>query len=225
MNIRHLAVMESLLKSNDLMARGLRDEWSEAGTFAVNLLSAPGSGKTSLLEAALPRLLAAGRRVLVLEGDVETELDADRIRRVGVDALQITTGGGCHLEAHMIRQAWDALAVTQPYDYVFIENIGNLVCPAGFDLGEHLRVVLLSSPEGEDKPPKYPKAFRTADMLLLTKMDVAMHFDFRAEEAERLARQIRPDLAVLRTSARTGDGVGEWVAELERRAARWRVPV
>lgn len=224
MNIRHLAVMESLLKSNDLIARGLRDEWSGAGTFAVNLLSAPGSGKTSLLEAALPRLLQAGRRVLVLEGDVETELDAERIRKLGVDALQITTGGGCHLEAHMIRQAWDALAVTCPYDYVFIENIGNLVCPAGFDLGEHVRVVLLSSPEGEDKPPKYPKAFRTADMLVLTKMDVARHFDFRAEEAERLAREIRPELAVLRTSARTGEGVAGWVDALERRRAALRVP-
>lgn len=216
MNIRHLSVMESLLKSNDYMARSLRETWTEAGTFVVNLMSSPGSGKTSLLERALPDL-AARRRVLVLEGDVETERDADRIRRLGVDAVQITTGGGCHLEAHQIRQAWDALDVKQPYDFVFLENVGNLVCPASFDLGEHLRVVLLSSPEGEDKPAKYPKAFRTADVLVLAKMDVAQHFDFRAEEAERLARELRPDLAVFRTSARTGEGVDRWVRDLEQR--------
>ena len=224
MNVRHLAVMESLLKSNDYVARELRAMWSKTGTFAVNLMSSPGSGKTSLLEAALP-VLTRRWRVLVLEGDVETERDADRIRRLGVDALQITTGGGCHLEAHMIRQAWDALAVSQPYDFVFIENIGNLVCPAGYDLGEHVRVVLLSSPEGYDKPPKYPKAFRTADVLLLTKMDVAEHFDFRPDEATRLARELRPDLAVFRTSARTGEGVDSWIEDLERRRALLLAPV
>ena len=223
MNVQHLSVTESLLKSNDFVARELRAMWSRTGTFAVNLLSSPGSGKTSLLEAALPALTRRWR-VLVLEGDVETERDADRIRRLGVDALQITTGGGCHLEAHMIRQAWDVLEVRQPYDFVFIENIGNLVCPAGYDLGEHLRVVLLSSPEGYDKPPKYPKAFRTADVLVLSKMDVAQHFDFRPEEAVRLARELRGDLPVFRTSARTGEGVDLWIADLERRRASTLVP-
>lgn len=214
--IRHIAVKESLLKSNDYLAHALRDRWTKQGTLVVNLLSSPGSGKTTLLEATLPKLKER-HRVLVLEGDLETERDADRVRGVGVDALQITTGGGCHLEAHMIQQAWDALDVEQPYDLVFIENVGNLVCPSSFDLGEHLRVVLLSVPEGDDKPPKYPKAFRTSQAMMLTKMDVTEHFDFRPEEAERLAREIQPDLAVFRTSARTGEGLDEWNAWLEAR--------
>ncbi|MBZ0268151.1 hydrogenase nickel incorporation protein HypB [bacterium] len=214
--IRHIAVKESLLKSNDYLARELRERWTRSGTLVVNLLSSPGSGKTTLLEATLPRLMER-YRVLVLEGDLETERDADRVRGIGADALQITTGGGCHLEAHMIQQAWDALGVTEPYDLVFIENVGNLVCPSSFDLGEHVRVVLLSVPEGDDKPPKYPKAFRTSQAMMLTKMDVAEHFDFRPDEAERLAREIQPDLAVFRTSARTGEGLDDWYAWLEAR--------
>lgn len=214
--IRHVRVQENLLKSNDYLARELRRRWTETRTFVVNLLSSPGSGKTTLLEATLPRLQER-YRVAVLEGDLETERDAERIRGVGVDALQITTGGGCHLEAHMVQQAFDVLAPEERLDFLFIENVGNLVCPASFDLGEHLRVVLLSVPEGEDKPAKYPKAFRTADAVVLTKTDVLAHFEFRPDEAERLAREIRPDLEMLRTSARTGEGVGEWIAFLEER--------
>jgi len=212
--IRHIAVKESLLKSNDYLAQELRERWTKSGTLVVNLLSSPGAGKTALLEATLPRLKERFR-ILVLEGDLETERDAERVRGVGVDALQITTGGGCHLEAHMIQQAWNALEVTEPYDLVFIENVGNLVCPASFDLGEHVRMVLLSVPEGEDKPPKYPKAFRTSQAMMLTKMDVVEHFDFRPEEAERLAREIQPDLSLFRTSARTGVGLDEWLRWLE----------
>jgi hydrogenase nickel incorporation protein HypB len=214
--IRHIAVKESLLKSNDFFARELRERWTKSGTFVVNLLSSPGSGKTTLLEKTLPRLKERWK-VLVLEGDLETERDAERVRGVGVDALQITTGGGCHLESHQIGQAWEALNPAEPYDLVFIENVGNLVCPASFDLGEHLRAVLLSVPEGEDKPPKYPKAFRTAQALVLTKMDVEPHFDFRADEAERLAREIQPELTCFRTSAKTGEGLDEWIAFLEHR--------
>jgi hydrogenase nickel incorporation protein HypB len=216
--IEQVHVKESLLKVNDYVARELKQRFAEQGTFVVNLLSSPGSGKTTLLEASLPRL-AAKHRVLVLEGDLETQLDAQRIRAAGIDALQITTGGACHLEAHQIKQCYEALSPEESYDFIFIENVGNLVCPSSYDLGEHSRVVLLSVPEGQDKPPKYPKAFRTAQALALTKMDVVEHFDFDPDEAERLAREIQPDLEVLRLSAKTGDGVDTWVEFLQRRRA------
>lgn len=208
--IQQIHVKESLLKVNDYVAQELKRKFAEQGSYVVNLLSSPGSGKTTLLEASLP-LLAKNHRVLVLEGDLETQLDAERIRKTGIDALQITTGGACHLEAHQIQQAYEALSPDEPYDFIFIENVGNLVCPASYDLGEHLRVVLLSVPEGQDKPPKYPKAFRSADAIAITKIDVLEHFDFDIDEAERLAREIQPDIKLLRVSAKTGDGVCEWI--------------
>lgn len=221
--IEQIHVKESLLKVNDYVAQDLKRSFAAQGTFVVNLLSSPGSGKTTLLEASLPRL-AREHRILVLEGDLETQLDAERIRKAGIDALQITTGGACHLEAHQVRQAYEALAPEQPYDFIFIENVGNLVCPASYDLGEHIRVVLLSVPEGQDKPPKYPSAFRSAQAMALTKMDVAPYFDFDPEEAERLAREIQPDLEVMRISAKTGDGIDSWVRFLQsKREARLAV--
>ena len=221
--IQQIHVKESLLKVNDYVAQELKRKFAEQGSYVVNLLSSPGSGKTTLLEASLP-LLAKNHRVLVLEGDLETQLDAERIRKTGIDALQITTGGACHLEAHQIQQAYEALSPDEPYDFVFIENVGNLVCPASYDLGEHLRVVLLSVPEGQDKPPKYPKAFRSADAIALTKIDVLEYFDFDIDEAERLAREIQPEIKVLRLSAQTGEGVREWVEFLvEQREARLAV--
>ena len=222
--LRQIDVKESLLKANDFVAQTLRERFADQGAFALNLLSSPGSGKTRLLEAALPRL-AEKYRVLVLEGDLQTALDAERIRAVGIRAVQITTGGACHLEAHQIRQAMDLIADEGPFDFVFIENVGNLVCPASFDLGEHRRVVLLSIPEGEDKPPKYPKAFHTADLMLLTKCDLLPHFDFRVEEATRLARELRPDLPVLQTSATTGEGIDAWLDWLEHSRAEYRAAI
>lgn len=221
--IEQIHVKESLLKVNDYVAQDLARSFAQQGSFVVNLLSSPGSGKTTLLEASLPHL-AKDHRVLVLEGDLETQLDAERIRKAGIDALQITTGGACHLEAHQIRQAYDALAPDEPYDFIFIENVGNLVCPASYHLGEHMRVVLLSVPEGQDKPPKYPSAFRSAQAMALTKMDVAPYFDFDPDEAERLARELQPDLELLRVSAKTGEGIEEWVRFLQRqREARLAV--
>lgn len=212
--LRQVRVQEQLLKVNDFLARQLKADWTAQGSFVINLLSSPGSGKTTLLEATLPRLQPA-HKVLVLEGDVETDLDARRIRGAGGQALQITTGGTCHLEAHMLQQAWEMLQQERgqaaPFDFVFIENIGNLVCPASYNLGEHLRVVLLSVPEGEDKPPKYPKAFHSADVVLLTKLDVLPHFDFRVQEATRMARELNPRVEVLQLSARTGQGLDAWI--------------
>jgi hydrogenase nickel incorporation protein HypB len=218
--LRQVRVQEQLLKVNDFLARQLKDSWTAQGSFVINLLSSPGSGKTSLLEATLPRLQAV-HQVLVLEGDIETDLDARRIRGAGGQALQLTTGGTCHLEAHMLQQAWELLLKERggppAFDFVFIENIGNLVCPASYDLGEHLRVVLLSVPEGEDKPPKYPKAFHSADVVLITKVDVLPHFDFRVEEATRLARELNPRVEVLQLSARTGQGLDAWIDQLVSR--------
>lgn len=213
--IRRVHVMESLLRNNDSAAQALRDRWTRSRTLAVNLLSSPGSGKTTLLEATLPRLLER-YRVMVLEGDPETDLDAARIRKVGVDARQITTGGACHLDAKMIEQAWNEVESNGPFDFLFIENVGNLVCPASYDLGEHRRAVLLSVPEGTDKPAKYAKAFRTAPLLAITKIDVLEHFDFSVEDATRYARDVRPDVEVLPISSRTGEGLDAWIEWLER---------
>ncbi len=218
--IEQIHLKDSLLKVNDYVAQELKRRFAAQGSFVVNLLSSPGSGKTTLLEASLPRL-AETHRVLVLEGDLETQLDAQRIRARGIDALQMTTGGACHLEAHQVQQAYEALDPQEPYDFIFIENVGNLVCPSSYDLGEHLRVVLLSIPEGTDKPPKYPKAYRSAQAMLLTKMDVLEHFDFDVDQAESLAREIQPELEVIRISAKTGEGLDAWLGYLHaQREAR-----
>jgi len=210
--------MESLLQGNDSIARALRERWTRARTLAVNLLSSPGSGKTTLLEASLPRLTDRFR-VMVLEGDLETDLDAARIRKLGVAARQITTGGACHLDARMVERMWDEVEREGPFDFLFIENVGNLVCPAAYDLGEHRRALLLSVPEGADKPAKYAKAFRTAPLLAITKTDLLAHFDFTVEAAARYAREVRPDLEILPLSAKTGEGVDAWIAWLERARA------
>lgn len=212
--IRTVRVMESLLKANDYVAQRLRQAWDQGRTFVVNLISAPGAGKTTLLEATLPVLMNR-YRVGVLEGDIETERDAERIRALGVEAVQVTTGGTCHLEAPMVEQAWHLM--DNELDFLFIENVGNLVCPASFDLGEHLRVVLLSVPEGDDKPAKYPKAFRTAQALVITKADLLETMDFSVERACREALEIQPELQVFVVSAKTGAGIPAWTQFLEQR--------
>jgi hydrogenase nickel incorporation protein HypB len=211
-------VLESLLRSNDETAQLLHREWNDAGVLVVNLISSTGSGKTALLEATLPRLKDEAR-ILVIEGDIETDHDARRMEAVGVDAVQITTGGACHLEAHLIEKAWRSAQARGPYDLVFIENVGNLVCPASYYLGEHLRVVCLSVPEGDEKPAKYPKAFRTASAFVITKTDLLPHFDFDVARAKAYALELQPGLATFEASARTGQGIDEWVGFLREKAA------
>ncbi len=206
-------VKREVLRANDMLAETLRREWKDRGILVVNLLSSPGSGKTALLERTV-EALKDKYRVLVLEGDIDTERDAERIRAKGVEAVQITTGGTCHLEANMVMRAWEEVS-GEDWDFLFIENVGNLICPAGFDLGEHLRVVLISVPEGDDKPAKYPKAFMTSRWLVLTKMDLLPYFEFSPEKVIEEARRLRPDLRVFRTSAKTGEGIDEWVEALE----------
>ena len=207
---RTIEVLEDLLHENDRQADHNRAHFDELGIFAVNIMSGPGSGKTSLLEAtikALPNFL----RVAVIEGDLETENDAERIRRHGVPAVQITTGMACHLDAHMVHDALHVLDLRQ-VDILFIENVGNLVCPASFDIGQHANVLLLSVTEGDDKPAKYPVMVRAADQMLITKTDLLPFIEeFSVRRARRFVHDIRCDLQVMDLSAKTGQGMEPWL--------------
>jgi hydrogenase nickel incorporation protein HypB len=213
MTKKDVFVLQDILLSNAQAAEAIRRELESRGILAVNLLSSPGAGKTTLLEALADRLKGRAK-IAVIEGDIETERDAERIRARGVPAWQITTGGACHLEAKMIGKVLPS--VPTDIDFLFIENVGNLVCPAGYDLGERLRIVLLSTPEGDDKPKKYPKAFATADILLISKSDLRPHlaFDFKKARAEALA--LNPKLRVFVVSSVTGEGLDDLIALLFR---------
>lgn len=198
----------SLLDKNARIAERNRAWLAGRGVFALNMMSSPGSGKTTLLVRTLSDL-AAQIPMSVVEGDQETSADAERIRATGAKAVQVNTGAGCHLEADMLERAIDLL---QPPagGLLFVENVGNLVCPALFDLGEGARVVVLSVTEGEDKPLKYPHMFRAADLMLLTKVDLLPHLDFDADRAESNAREVNPGIACLRVSSRSGEGLPAW---------------
>jgi hydrogenase nickel incorporation protein HypB len=217
---RLVEVRQHILKHNDVVARALRQRFEEAGVFAVSLVSSPGAGKTAFLEKVLG-LLRPRYRVAALVGDLATDNDAQRLARSGVPVRQITTGTVCHLEAEMVRTALDGWDVV-PLDFLFIENVGNLVCPASFDLGERLRLVLFSVTEGEDKPLKYPTIFNTADAAVLTKMDLAAAVEFDAPAAHRNMQAVRPGIRVFEVSAKTGTGMGAWLAFLEEQFAAFR---
>jgi hydrogenase nickel incorporation protein HypB len=212
---RLVEVRQRVLKNNDVDARALRDRFYDAGVYVVSLVSSPGAGKTTLLERVLG-LLRNQYRVAALVGDLATENDARRLARTGVPARQITTGTVCHLDAAMVRdalQGWDMEAL----DFLFIENVGNLVCPANFDLGENLRLVLFSVTEGEDKPLKYPTIFNTADVALLTKVDLAEAVEFDTTAAKENIRSVRPGMQIYEISAKRGDGMEEWLGFLQWR--------
>ena len=217
MSTKMILVQADILTTNKQAAAAIRQELRGRGILAVNLLSSPGSGKTTLLEALADRL-KGHYRMAVIEGDIETERDAERIRAKGIPAWQITTGGACHLEARMIGKVLGD--VPAAIDFLFIENVGNLVCPASYDLGEDLRCVLLSSPEGDDKPAKYPQAFLSADCLILTKTDLVPYLPFDPAKAAAEALSLKPGLRVFMLSALRGDGVdalvGYFVEALER---------
>jgi hydrogenase nickel incorporation protein HypB len=206
MTKKDVIVLKDLLGTNKQIAAKIRQELRSRGILCVNLLSSPGSGKTTLLEGLADRLKSP-YRIAVIEGDIETERDAERIRAKGVPAWQITTGGACHLEAKMVGKVLPG--VPGDIDFLFIENVGNLVCPAGFDLGEGLRCVLLSAPEGDDKPKKYPQAFLTADVLILTKSDLVPFLPFDPDKAAAEALSMNPRLRVFRVSALKGEGMDE----------------
>jgi len=219
MSRKEVFVLRDLLGTNNEVAASIRSELEARGVLGVNLLSSPGSGKTSLLEALADRLKGTFR-MAVIEGDIETERDAERIRARGVPAWQITTGGACHLEAKMVGKVLGG--VPADIDFLFIENVGNLVCPANYDLGESLRCVLLSAPEGDDKPKKYPRAFLSADCLLLTKSDLIPHVPFDPSKAAAEARAINPRLRVFRLSALSGEGLPEFTAFLTQALEKLR---
>ncbi len=203
-------ILGSLLAHNDRQAEANRQRLDAHGVLTINLMSSPGSGKTSLLEASI-RSLNGSLRIGVIEGDLETENDADRIRALGVPAHQITTGTACHLDAHLVAQGLDRMDLNA-LDILFIENVGNLVCPASFDLGHHRNVTLLSVTEGDDKPAKYPVMFRAADLMLLTKIDLLPHLgEFSPDRAEGCLRKLASSAPVLQVSARTGVGIDTWL--------------
>lgn len=209
MEPRLVAVRQNVLKHNDLIARDLRQRFREAGLFAVSLVSSPGSGKTTFLERTLT-MLRPNYRVAALVGDLATENDAIRLARSQAPVKQITTGTLCHLEAAMIQGAvegWDLSL----FDFLFIENVGNLVCPSSYDLGENLRLVLMSVTEGEDKPLKYPTIFNSADVAVITKSDLAGVAEFDESLANNNIQAVRPGMRVISLSAKTGHGMSEWL--------------
>src|SRR6267378_1245270 len=214
---RIVEVRKNILKKNDVAAAALRERFETAGVFVTTLVSSPGAGKTTFLERTLAAMQRR-HRVAALVGDLATECDAERLRRSGAPVRQITTGTVCHLDAEMIERALDGWPVAD-VDWLFIENVGNLVCPASYDLGERLRVVLLSVTEGEDKPLKYPTIFNTSDLAIITKTDLAAAAGFDRDALLRNVETVRPGLEVLEVSARTGEGLDQWMALLERRAA------
>ena len=201
-------VSMNLLKANDVIAEIIRSSMKDRNILLLNLVSSPGSGKTSLLEETIKRLKDK-IQIAVLEGDLETERDADRIRAQGVKALQIVTGGICHLEAQMIQQAMPTLGLDD-VDILFIENVGNLVCPASYDLGEDYRITLVSCPEGDDKPKKYPSMFLTTDLLLVTKSDLLPYVPFSVEAVIKDAHEVNAEIKTLVLSSYNGEGMDAW---------------
>jgi hydrogenase nickel incorporation protein HypB len=216
-NVVSVDVHESILAVNDRTAAHNREHLVARGVFTVNLMGSPGAGKTAVLEATA-RALAGRRRLGVIAGDLETERDAERLRAVDVPAAAITTGTACHLDAEMVHRALHELP-PDGLDYLFVENVGNLVCPAVYDLGQAVNVVTLSVTEGEDKPLKYPVMFRKADLVLLTKVDLLPHLDLDVPALEAGLARVAPAASLLRVSARTAEGVDEWVEWLQVRAA------
>jgi hydrogenase nickel incorporation protein HypB len=209
---RIVEVRQNILHKNDALARVLRERFDRAGVLVVSVVSSPGAGKTALLQRTLTHL-SGEHRVAALVGDLATDCDARRLRESGAPVRQITTGTVCHLDAQMVESAldgWDLYAL----DVLFIENVGNLVCPASYDLGEHLRLVLMSVTEGEDKPLKYPTIFNTADLAMITKSDLAEAAGFERDAAIENIARVRPGIEVIETSARTGAGMSAWLRRL-----------
>ena len=214
---RLVEVRQKVLKHNDLVARELRRRFTEAGIFVVSLVSSPGSGKTAFLERTLS-MARPGYRTAALVGDLATDNDANRLARSQVPVKQITTGTVCHLEAEMIRSALEGW-MPRELELLFIENVGNLVCPSSYDLGENLRLVLMSVTEGEDKPLKYPTIFNTADVAVISKVDLAAAVEFDSATAHRNIQSVRPGMKILEVSVKTGEGMEQWMRFLQTRVS------
>jgi hydrogenase nickel incorporation protein HypB len=215
---RLVEVRQNVLKHNDVLARGLRARFEAANVFVVSLVSSPGSGKTAFLEKTLSALQPK-YRVAALVGDLATDNDAERLARSNAPVKQIVTGTVCHLEAAMIESALADWNLNE-LDFLFIENVGNLVCPSSYDLGEELRIVLMSTTEGEDKPLKYPTIFNTADVSVITKIDLADAVEFDLAKARNSIRQVRPGIRIFELSSKSGVGMDEWLKFLESHWSR-----
>ncbi len=219
MTTRIVELRQGILKKNDELARGLRLRFQSAGVLVLNLVSSPGTGKTAFLERTLRDLRANGAKVAALVGDLETDNDARRLAASGAPVRQINTHGICHLEAEMIGKHLEGWELAD-LDYLFIENVGNLVCPSSYDLGEKIRVALLSVTEGEDKPLKYPTLFNSSDAAIITKVDIAEPCGFDRAEALKNINEIRPGIRIFETSAKTGAGMADWLAYLAEQKSR-----
>ena len=206
---------DKILSKNQLIADELRNIFNEKKILVVNFVSSPGSGKTSLLEKMLP-ILKKKFNIAVIEGDLETENDADRIRKIGVLAYQITTHGACHLEAYSIKKALENFDLDR-LDLIVIENVGNLVCPSSYDLGEDFKIVVVSTPEGEDKPAKYPSMIHVSSVLVVNKIDLSEYLEFDADKCVKYAKNINPDLKIFKTSCKTGQGIEEFSKFIEEK--------
>lgn len=215
-----IQVERNVMAANNRAAEKLQKSLAGRGVFVINIMSSPGAGKTTLLEATA-RALKDELRLAVIEGDIQTSQDADRIAAQGVQAVQINTQGGCHLDAAMVGQALDLLDLDD-LDLLIIENVGNLVCPAEFDLGEEAKVVLLSTPEGEDKPSKYPLMFRLSKALVINKVDLLPYLPFSMERVRKDVLDIQPELEIIELSAMTGQGLDGWLNWLRQGVARAR---
>ena len=215
-------VQKKIQDENDRTAAANRKAFTDAGLLVLNLISSPGSGKTTLLESTLERL-PREVRTLVIEGDVSTERDLDRVKARGADGIQINTGGGCHLSAKMVAEAMSKLDIGSA-DLVFIENVGNLICPSTYDLGEDAKVVLLATTEGDDKPMKYPAIFHEATLAVLNKIDLLPHLRYDVAKVEKEIEILNPDCEILRLSALEGEGMDAWLdwiaSRLEKKGAR-----
>ncbi len=217
-----VSVLQNLLSNNNHQAEHNRSHFDAAKVLVINLMSSPGSGKTALLEATIKRL-GDSLKLAVIEGDLETENDALRIQAQGVPAYQITTGSACHLDAHLIHNALHHISI-EGLELLFIENVGNLVCPASFDMGHHRNVVLLSVTEGDDKPAKYPVMFRAADLMLISKTDLLPHLDdFSPDNAKQNLHNLANNTDVIELSAKNGDGLDEWITWLQAEIAAYRL--
>lgn len=203
-----ITVVKNILEANERIAEENRRLFQNAGVTVINLMSSPGSGKTSLLERTI-EALSAQVRIGVIEGDIESTKDAERISRTGVQAVQINTGGACHLDGNMIRDALPAIDLSE-LDLLIVENVGNLVCPAEFKMGEDHKVMILSVAEGDDKPEKYPLMFHESTVLLINKIDLLPHVDCDVEKIKEVSLRIHPDLKIFEISCKTGEGIDQW---------------
>lgn len=208
-----IKVLKDILGANEAIARRNKDRLDSHGILTINIMSSPGAGKTSLILQTINRL-KSGTRLAVIEGDVASRIDADKVNKEGVPVIQINTGGGCHLDANMTERALDNLPLGE-IDLLLIENVGNLICPAEFNLGEHKKVMLLSMPEGDDKPHKYPLMFSEADVVLVNKVDLLPYLDFNLDAFRKVVTGLNPKVKIFPVSCKTGEGLEAWFAWLE----------